>query len=46
MDKRGEELRDIMHQAIDKYGRTSKEALSASQNLDQYMNSYYSKTKC
>jgi len=45
MDIKGEKLREIMHKAIDRYGHASKEALVASQNLDKYMNSYYSKTK-
>lgn len=41
MDMKGEELRDIMHKAIDKYGDlVSKEVVKASQNLDKYMNSY------
>jgi hypothetical protein len=38
VDKRGEELREIMHEAICKYGHASEEALIASQELDEYMN--------
>ncbi|WP_459482067.1 Spo0E family sporulation regulatory protein-aspartic acid phosphatase [Clostridium saccharoperbutylacetonicum] len=41
MDKKGEELREMMHEAIDKYGHASIEALIASQNLDAYMNRYF-----
>lgn len=40
IDIKLEELRDVMHRNISEYGLASKEALIASQNLDQYMNSY------
>ncbi|OOM71463.1 hypothetical protein CLPUN_49300 [Clostridium puniceum] len=41
MDKRGEELRQNMHDAIQQYGNNSVEALAASQILDEYMNEHY-----
>lgn len=40
MDKRGEQLREIMYKKINKYGHESKEALLASQALDRYMNKH------
>jgi hypothetical protein len=43
MDIKGEELRELMHEAINKYGHASIEALIASQNLDDYMNRYFNK---
>jgi len=41
MDKRGEQLRENMSNAIDQYGHDSKEALAESQKLDRYMNNHY-----
>lgn len=41
MDKRGEQLRENMYSAWEKYGRGSKELIEASQNLDEYMNECY-----
>ncbi len=41
MDQKGEELREIMYKAINEFGHASIEALIASQNLDNYMNSYF-----
>ena len=38
MDMKVEELREIMNKTIEKYGRTSNEALIASQKLDPYIN--------
>lgn len=40
MDKKGEQLRENMYKVMDKHGHDSKEALVASQVLDQYMNNY------
>ena len=41
MDKRGEQLRENMHKAIEKYGDlTCKEVVQASQRLDRYMNKH------
>lgn len=34
-----------MYETIEKYGRTSKEVLIASQNLDPYINEYQKKEK-
>jgi hypothetical protein len=43
MDKRGEQLRENMHKAIEKYSdMTCKEVVQASQRLDRYMNKYCS----
>jgi len=45
MDIKGENLREIMYKAIDKYGHASKEVLVASQKLDKYMNNYSKENK-
>lgn len=43
MDKRGEQLRENMYKAVEKYSDMScKEVVQASQKLDIYMNKHYS----